>query len=39
VTGWQPKVMTPELAQIMVDADVAMLAASGSGWIDRPYDV
>lgn len=39
VTGWEPKVMTPELAHIMVDADVAMLAASGPGWIDRPYDV
>jgi GDPmannose 4,6-dehydratase len=39
VTGWQPKVMTPELAQIMVDADVATLAGAGSVWIDRPYDV
>ena len=37
-TGWAPRVMTPELAEIMVDADVARVAASGAGWTDRPYD-
>lgn len=37
-TGWAPRVMTPELAEIMVDADVARVAESGAGWTDRPYD-
>jgi GDPmannose 4,6-dehydratase len=37
-TGWKPRVLTPELARIMVDADIAMLEAGGSDWIDRPYD-
>jgi GDPmannose 4,6-dehydratase len=32
--GWVPKVLTPELARIMVDADVASLAATGEPWID-----
>jgi len=32
--GWVPKIMTPELARIMVDADIQMLAAAGTGWID-----
>jgi GDPmannose 4,6-dehydratase len=36
VTGWQPNVMTPELARIMVDADVKILESAGSQWIDRP---
>ena len=36
VTGWTPKVLTPELAQIMVDADRAMLESQGNPWIDRP---
>ena len=35
-TGWAPKVLTPELARIMVDADIQMLEAEGSGWFD-PY--
>lgn len=39
VTGWEPKVMTPELARIMVDADVKIVESAGSQWIDRPYDV
>ena len=39
VTGWAPKVMTPELARIMVDADVKIVESAGSQWIDRPYDV
>lgn len=38
VTGWKPRVLTPELARIMVDADIAILEAGGSDWIDRPYD-
>lgn len=34
VLGWVPKVLTPRLAQIMVDSDVLALAAEGSGYID-----
>jgi GDPmannose 4,6-dehydratase len=34
--GWTPKVLTPELAQIMVDADSAALEAEGRHWIDTP---
>lgn len=37
VTGWRPKVMTPQLAEIMVDADLAMLSHEGSAWVDEPY--
>ncbi|GAA3874162.1 GDP-mannose 4,6-dehydratase [Leifsonia kafniensis] len=33
--GWKPSVLTPELARIMVDADIASLAATGEPWIDR----
>lgn len=33
--GWTPKTLTPDLARLMVDADVAALAASGQQWIDR----
>ena len=36
VLGWKPRVLTPELARIMVDADVAALASSGAPFIDRP---
>ena len=36
LTGWNPKVMTPELAQIMVDADQKILDSEGSAWIDEP---
>lgn len=36
VTGWAPKVLTPELARIMVDADRAILESRGVLWIDRP---
>jgi len=32
--GWTPKVLTPRLAQIMVDADVASLAVEGRTWVD-----
>ncbi|MEW1806505.1 GDP-mannose 4,6-dehydratase [Pseudarthrobacter sp. NPDC080039] len=34
--GWVPQVRTPELARLMVDADIAALAASGTPWIDEP---
>ncbi|HSN05909.1 MAG TPA: GDP-mannose 4,6-dehydratase [Candidatus Angelobacter sp.] len=34
--GWKPQVLTPELARIMVDADVAALGSAGEPWIDRP---
>ena len=34
--GWQAKTMTPELARIMVDADVELLKHEGSHWIDKP---
>jgi GDPmannose 4,6-dehydratase len=34
--GWTPRVLTPELAAIMVDADQASLAAEGQHWIDSP---
>ncbi len=34
--GWKAKVHTPELARIMVDADIAALEHAGRPWIDRP---
>lgn len=34
VLGWEPKVHTPRLAQIMVDADVAALEHEGRPYID-----
>jgi GDPmannose 4,6-dehydratase len=34
--GWKPAVQTPELARIMVDADIAALECEGSPWIDKP---
>ena len=33
--GWVPKVLTPELAQIMVDSDIASLEAEGTHYIDK----
>jgi len=36
VLGWKPRVLTPELARIMVDDDIAALAHGGTAWIDRP---
>jgi GDPmannose 4,6-dehydratase len=36
VLGWKPTVHTPELATIMVDADIEALTHSGTPWIDRP---
>jgi GDPmannose 4,6-dehydratase len=35
--GWTPKVLTPQLARLMVDADVEALSVSGSPWIDTVY--
>ncbi len=34
--GWRPSVRTPELARIMVDADVAALECAGRIWVDEP---
>jgi GDPmannose 4,6-dehydratase len=39
VLGWEPKVLTPRLAQIMVDSDIAALAAEGSPYIDTVESV
>jgi GDPmannose 4,6-dehydratase len=36
VLGWTPSVLTPELATIMVDADIAALECEGKPWIDKP---
>lgn len=33
--GWLPKVMTPELARIMVDSDILALEAEGEHYIDK----
>ena len=33
--GWVPKVLTPELAQIMVDSDIKALEAEGTQYIDK----
>lgn len=35
VLGWEPKVLTPELARIMVDADIEALKVEGKPYIDR----
>jgi len=37
VLGWSPKVLTPELARIMVDADRQILEHEGQLWTDRPF--
>jgi GDPmannose 4,6-dehydratase len=34
--GWKAKTMTPDLARIMVEADVQALRHEGSHWIDTP---
>jgi GDPmannose 4,6-dehydratase len=33
--GWTPKVLTPELARIMVEADIEALRVEGSNYIDK----
>lgn len=38
-TGWIARVLPPELARIMVDADREFLSAHGTSWIDRPFGV
>ena len=34
--GWKASVHTPELAKIMVDADIKALEHEGRPWIDSP---
>ena len=34
--GWKATVHTPELARIMVEADIKALECEGSSWIDTP---
>jgi GDPmannose 4,6-dehydratase len=34
--GWKATVQTPELARIMVDADIEALQHEGSSWVDTP---
>ncbi len=36
-TGWKPSVLTPELARIMVEGDIEILASEGTFWSDSPY--
>jgi GDPmannose 4,6-dehydratase len=36
ITSWVPKVLTPELARIMVDADMSIVQSTGSAWVDEP---
>ena len=33
--GWTPGVLTPDLAKIMVDADIASLEHEGTPWVDK----
>ena len=33
---WKAEVLAPELAEIMVDADIDALSCMGTPWIDRP---
>lgn len=35
--GWVPRVHTPELARIMVDADVKALETEGAPWVHRAW--
>jgi GDPmannose 4,6-dehydratase len=34
--GWTPSVLTPQLATVMVDSDIAALECEGKPWIDKP---
>lgn len=34
--GWRAAVHAPELARIMVDADIAALECEGTHWVDKP---
>ena len=38
-TGWAPTVLTPELAVIMVEADIKNLENLGREWVDDPFRV
>lgn len=33
--GWKPTVETPELARLMVEADIRALNCAGTAWVDR----
>jgi GDPmannose 4,6-dehydratase len=33
--GWSPKILTPRLAQVMVDADIAALSVEGNTYVDK----
>lgn len=35
--GWKASIHTPELARLMVDADIELLAHGGTPWIDAPH--
>lgn len=35
--GWTPRVLTPDLSKIMVDADIDLLSTRDSGPNDRPF--
>ena len=35
-TGWNPRVMPPELARIMVEADRKAVELEGTHWVDKP---
>ena len=39
VLGWTPKILTPRLAQIMVDADIKSLELGGSYYVDTVQTV
>jgi GDPmannose 4,6-dehydratase len=39
VLGWKPSVLTPELARIMVDADIESLKTEGTRYVDVPMFV
>ena len=34
--GWKATIGVPELARVMVDADLARLRAGDGSWVDRP---
>jgi GDPmannose 4,6-dehydratase len=36
VLDWKAEVRTPDLAEIMVDADIEALRCAGTPWVDRP---
>jgi GDPmannose 4,6-dehydratase len=38
-TGWEPTVLTPELARIMVEGDIKILESEGIPWSDSPFGV